>query len=624
MVLTLFGSILPAKVSVMPNISVTAHAASGIWDGTADTSWYYEEHTVLTNENGDRFAVFNISTAEELAGLAKLVRNGNGMENTVINLTADIVLNDTGNFANWDTQPPSNNWTAIGAVSIDAPNYGNGISTQPDCVNTGFSGIFNGNGHTITGMYSMHHNYAGLFAKVSGVVTSVIVKDSYVKCTNTQKVENGATALWETCAGGIASVCDRGIINHCEFDGKVLASGLNIPGYGTHGCYAGGIAGKFSDDESGVATIVYAFFFVPIGCIINPALFLTADGSQIISDPGIYNCINRGTIYSENGTGSNGAGGIVGTGGLYNFHNPDFAVFYCLNLGKVSANHEHVGAIVGNGFKFSEQKSYYTNCARSSENNEATNFTASGMSKHEVAEQMGSSFKYENGEIYLDFDNYTSDDTSENIETETFSDVVPQKNVTMPAPEVTCGFLTHYFGTVVDNDNVSIGYSKVNGAEYWSIEIAADPDFTDIYMRDSTLYDLVPGVTYYVRVQGRSVSDTSDANCEYTEYGYMNITLKRYGSLFAVAGLVPPEVMILLGDVDDDGNIDAVDASNVLSAYALKATGRDIGLADDQIKAADANSDGSVDAVDASIILSYYAYKATGGLQSFEVYMKNR
>lgn len=67
------------------------------------------------------------------------------------------------------------------------------------------------------------------------------------------------------------------------------------------------------------------FALVPAGFLINPALFLTASGQQVITDPGIYSCINRGSIYTEHGTDENGAGGIIGAGGLYTVRNPDFA-----------------------------------------------------------------------------------------------------------------------------------------------------------------------------------------------------------------------------------------------------------------------------------------------------------
>jgi len=185
MAFTLFGSLCPVDYHFMRETSVTASAEAAIWDGTEDTSWYYREHDVVVSENGERIAIFNIRTAEELAGLAKLVRNGNNMKNTMINLVSDVTLNDTTNFDNWDEQPPANNWTAIGAVPIEAPNVNVVMTIQPECRNTVFAGMFNGNGHTISGMYSLHHNYAGLFARTSGIITNVIVKDSYIQCINT-------------------------------------------------------------------------------------------------------------------------------------------------------------------------------------------------------------------------------------------------------------------------------------------------------------------------------------------------------------------------------------------------------------------------------------------------------
>ena len=79
---------------------------------------------------------------------------------------------------------------------------------------------------------------------------------------------------------------------------------------------------------------------------------------------------------------------------------------------------------------------------------------------------------------------------------------------------------------------------------------------------------------------------------------------------------------VKLGDVNTDGSVDALDASMVLSDYAMKATGHESSFNAEQSKAADLNSDGAVDALDASLILSYYAYKATGGNKSITEYLK--
>ena len=53
----------------------------------------------------------------------------------------------------------------------------------------------------------------------------------------------------------------------------------------------------------------------------------------------------------------------------------------------------------------------------------------------------------------------------------------------------------------------------------------------------------------------------------------------------------------------------------------MTATGKITDLDNNQLTVADANSDGNVNALDASLILSYYAYKATGGSDSFDTFL---
>ncbi len=61
----------------------------------------------------------------------------------------------------------------------------------------------------------------------------------------------------------------------------------------------------------------------------------------------------------------------------------------------------------------------------------------------------------------------------------------------------------------------------------------------------------------------------------------------------------------VLGDVNEDGAIDAVDAAEVLVAAANIGADIESGLSESQEAAADVNADGSIDATDASIILCY-------------------
>lgn len=72
------------------------------------------------------------------------------------------------------------------------------------------------------------------------------------------------------------------------------------------------------------------------------------------------------------------------------------------------------------------------------------------------------------------------------------------------------------------------------------------------------------------------------------------------------------------GDVNDDGVINAVDASAVLTEYALIATGGGPTFNQKKNIAADVNEDGVINAVDASKILTYYAVQATGGTPSWD------
>ena len=71
------------------------------------------------------------------------------------------------------------------------------------------------------------------------------------------------------------------------------------------------------------------------------------------------------------------------------------------------------------------------------------------------------------------------------------------------------------------------------------------------------------------------------------------------------------DVKFKLGDVNQDGIVDAVDASMTLRYYAKISANGDGGFTDTQKLAADVNKDGIIDAVDASKILGYYAYLST-------------
>ena len=142
------------------------------WAAYADTDWYSDTQTVFT-----------IDTAEELAGLAKLVNSGKTFEGKTVKLGEDIDLSDDSGYLR--------RWIPIGITS-DHP----------------FKGSFDGQNHTITGLNVADFNYtlktsdsvvgAGLFGCVSGdlnaqtVIKNLTIDTAYLAVSLTDKTNANA------------------------------------------------------------------------------------------------------------------------------------------------------------------------------------------------------------------------------------------------------------------------------------------------------------------------------------------------------------------------------------------------------------------------------------------------
>lgn len=98
-------------------------------------------------------------------------------------------------------------------------------------------------------------------------------------------------------------------------------------------------------------------------------------------------------------------------------------------------------------------------------------------------------------------------------------------------------------------------------------------------------------------------------------YRYTDQVLYPLGS-----GLLYPDGK--LGDFDRDGNVDAADASGILSAYASLLTGDTQALTRQELADGDLDGDGLLDASDASLALRYYSFTQTGGELSFEGFLE--
>lgn len=172
-----------------------------VWGGAdaedgIDTSWYTDAEKD-TGTTADK--PYEISTAAQLAGLAQLVNSGTNFSKKFIKLTADIKLNEQ------DVPTSENPWTPIGNSKKK------------------FQGTFDGDGHTVSGLYigltdgwtaSAGKLYQGLFGNVTGTVQNLIVTGSVaVKNTKNKDVKY---------IGGVVGYTS-GTVQNCGFYGTISA-----------------------------------------------------------------------------------------------------------------------------------------------------------------------------------------------------------------------------------------------------------------------------------------------------------------------------------------------------------------------------------------------------------------
>ena len=215
------------------------------WKNDPNTDWY-------TKNQGS--TEFSISTAADLAGLAKLVNEGvNGVNggnpvdftDKTITLTANITLNDKvledgGRLVGSTNALKS--WTPIG--NNDNP----------------FAGTFDGNNKTVSGVYIESDGFClGLFGCLyeGGKIENVGVVNSYVKGTgagdiggvcgvSSGSISNSYNTGSVTGAGGyVGGVCGASLGGSISTDGKISNS-YNTGSVTGAGASAGGVCGSIS------------------------------------------------------------------------------------------------------------------------------------------------------------------------------------------------------------------------------------------------------------------------------------------------------------------------------------------------------------------------------------------
>ena len=367
-------------------IASAADDEKDIWDGTTDTSWYNSEEKE-----------FHISTPEELAGLAELVNDGKRMSGQTFVLDNDIYLNDVSDFENWSDTAPENVWTPIGTSYTYY-----------------FSGIFDGSGFSIEGLYisGSDYQYSGLFGYTtdSSEINSTNTK---YECINNRYLKgfafsggitaysNGKISNCSTDAisivksyspsaysygGGVAGY-STAEINNCTNSGIIISSSSSFP-------YGGGIAGiseaKISNcKNNGSVTSFYCGGISGrstaeiVSCTNNGSITSSNYGGGIsgISGDKISNCANNGSI-----TSSNYGGGIAGISGD--------KISNCANNGNVtsSSNISSCGGGIA-GFSTAE----INNCANNGNIN--SSFYAGGIVGECSAEKITISNVYNTGDV---------------------------------------------------------------------------------------------------------------------------------------------------------------------------------------------------------------------------------
>ncbi len=261
-----------------------------------------------------------ISTAEELLAFLESADN---FENATVTLENDIIVNDGAFSLNDENKPMYNSTLTLPTV---APSM------------QSFKGTFDGNGYTISGLYTA----SGLFESCeNATVKNVNLKNCLVYN------ENSADSV-----GALSSVGTNSTFENCKVDAIVVSNATNVGGalgkttscalkgirnfgevYSTNKRYVGGLVG-YTDGGT-----VYE-------CCNTGKITGFAVGGLIgyLDKTKLSSCFNTGEVTAL----EEAAGGLAYTiipfdNGIIvsddgKIHNkPDFSITYCYNAGKINA-----------------------------------------------------------------------------------------------------------------------------------------------------------------------------------------------------------------------------------------------------------------------------------------------
>ena len=269
-------------------------------------------------------AVYEISNAGQLYWFAGLV-NGtlsgetqNASANAV--LTADIVVNK--NVLKSDgtvNEGTFKEWTPIAT------------SASP------YTGIFEGQNHTISGLYfKQETSFVGLFSVNSGKIANVDIFDSYFYGQPYKGWQVGGVCGSNTNQGAITNCYNTGIVRGSETVGGVCGSNYGI----ITNCSNKGNVGE--DDES-VGGVCGSNYGTITNCnnagIVSGKMYVGGVCGKNSNGGTVINCNNTGEV---RGT-SQYIGGLSGD-------NDSSSITNCNNTGEVKATGKFVGGLSGGNY----------------------------------------------------------------------------------------------------------------------------------------------------------------------------------------------------------------------------------------------------------------------------------
>ena len=282
--------------------------------------------------NGSNDEVYEISNAGQLYWFAGLV-NGtlSGVtQNTSANavLTKDIVVNKNVLKSDGTSNEGTfKEWTPIAT------------SASP------YTGIFEGQNHTISGLYfKQEASFVGLFSVNSGKIANVGILDSYFYGQPYKGWQVGGVCGSNTAKGAITNCYNTGIVRGSEDVGGVCGSN-----YGTiTNCSNKGNVGE--DDES-VGGVCGSNYGTITNCnnagIVSGKMYVGGVCGKNSNGGTVTNCYNVGSV-----SGTYYVGGMSG-------ENDSGTITNCYNAGSVSGTGNYVGGVSGENYNGTITNCYY-------------------------------------------------------------------------------------------------------------------------------------------------------------------------------------------------------------------------------------------------------------------------